>query len=384
MATTVNPAVGNSVSLAEKYLPILDEIYERGSMSAILDFANADVKWIGANKVLLYDFTSNGLGDYSRNGGFVMGDNNGSWDSYTLACDRGRAWTVDVMDNDETLAMQLGSLLGETERRHVVPEVDAYRFAKYAMGAGAHADASAVASISNMADAVDAGNAVLDEKGVPYEGRILFISPKAYEKLKKNITRYTDNGDKNINTNVEYYNDLRVIRVPQARFNTAITLAQPSAHDGAGGYSVAGADINFLIVHPSAVIQIIKHNAPRLFAPEQNKDADGWQFNYRIYHDAFVRKNGKDGIYLSAGIPATAMSAASSTASISGTGNATVKISNFQGSIKATSANTAVCTVEITGDDHDTVKITGVAEGTANVVVEDSIGQKCTIAATVS
>ena len=37
MATTVTAPVGNVIALAEKYLPILDEIYKVESKSSILD-----------------------------------------------------------------------------------------------------------------------------------------------------------------------------------------------------------------------------------------------------------------------------------------------------------------------------------------------------------
>lgn len=385
MATTLNPAVGNNIALAERFLPILDEIYERGSMTAILDFANSDVKWIGAKTVLLYDFTSNGLGNYSRNGGFVRGDNDGSWDQYTLACDRGRSWVVDTMDNDETLGQQLAALLGETERRHVVPELDAYRFAKYAMGAGLKGTPVTISADTNMANLIDAAQTAMDEANVPYEGRILFLSPKAYDNLKSKITRIVENRDGVINNNIEMYNDLRVARVPQTRFNTAITLATPSDHDDVGGYSVSGAPINFLIIHPTAVMQVMKHVAPRLFSPEQNQQADGWQFDYRVYHDAFVRKNGANGIYLCCGVPTNPLAADKSTSAITGTGTDTVTVSNIQGAITAVSSATGVCTAAVgAGDDANKVTITGVAAGTATVTITDGIGQKVTVAVTVS
>ena len=53
-----------------------------------------------------------------------------------------------------------------------------------------------------------------------------------------------------------------------------------------------------MIVHPSAVIQIVKHVIPRVFSPEVNQEADAWKLNYRIYHDAFVMANKVNGIYV--------------------------------------------------------------------------------------
>lgn len=382
MATTMTAPVANSISLAQRFLPLLDEKYKAESKTALLDLLQDRVEWIGASTVRIYSVTTVGLGQYSRNAGFVPGDVDGSWETYTISVDRGRSFTVDVMDNDETLGMAFGTLLGEFERVEVVPEVDAYRFAKYVAGAGNHAAAYTLGSSTlTVTEMIQDAIAVLDDAEVPTEGRILFVSANAYKFLKSEITRFTENGDPDVNGNVEMYNDMRVIRVPKGRFNTGITLGNPSNSYDIGGYTTTGADLNFVIVHPSAILQVVKHQIPRIFSPEVNQEADAWKLNYRIYHDCFVKDNKVNGIYFSAAVPATPMTAASSTASISGTGNTTVNISNAQGSVTAVSSNTAVCTAEIVSGN---VKITGVAPGTANVVVTDAIGQSVTIAVTVS
>ena len=137
---------------------------------------------------------------------------------------------------------------------------------------------------------------------VPKEGRILFVSEDVYKRLKGQITRFIENGEGNINRTIEMFDNMRVIRVPQNRFNTAITLYDgTTAGQTAGGYIVpAGTSyaINFMIIHPSAVAQVVKHVIPRLFSPQQNLNADAWKYDYRIYHDCWVLDNKVDGIYL--------------------------------------------------------------------------------------
>jgi len=107
------------------------------------------------------------------------------------------------------------------------------------------------------------------------------------------------NGENNIDFAIEMFNDMRVIRVPQSRFYTAITLRQPSAHDGAGGYAPNGSGINYMIIHPSAVVQVIKHQVARIFSPEQNVNADSWVVQPRFYHGAWVLSHKTNGIYVS-------------------------------------------------------------------------------------
>ena len=55
-----------------------------------------------------------------------------------------------------------------------------------------------------------------------------------------------------------------------------------------------------MIVHPSAIMQVVKHAAPRIFSPAVNQEADAWKFDYRVYHDAFVKDNKVNGIFVSA------------------------------------------------------------------------------------
>ena len=90
---------------------------------------------------------------------------------------------------------------------------------------------------------------------------------------------------------------MEVVRVPQGRFNTAITLNNGSSAFGfvptAGGYK-----INFMIIHPSAVVSVVKHRMPRIFSPEVNQTKDAWKFDIRLYHDIFVMANKVKGIYV--------------------------------------------------------------------------------------
>ena len=197
--------------------------------------------------------------------------------------------------------MAFGTLMGEFERTKVVPEVDCYRFAKYAKDASdSMKTAESISTASGAITAIDTATEKLDDAEVPYEGRILFVNPAIYRLIKGGISRMVMNDERNINYNVEFYNDMRVITVPSGRFNTVCTLAQPTDHDGAGGYTAAGSTINFLVIHPSAVMQVVKHAVPRTFSPAVNQEADAWKLDYRIYHDAFVKSNKTNGIYVNA------------------------------------------------------------------------------------
>ena len=300
MATTVVAPASNSIAYAQKYLPLLDEAYKADSKTSILDTLSDYVQFTGANTVNIFNIDPVGMANYDRDAGYVPGDVSGTWQPYVLETDRGRSYQVDFLDNDQAMGLVVPNLLATVERQHIIPEVDAYRFAQYAGGAAVSqvitetlsAGAATVASI-------DLATATLDDAEVPYEGRILFVNPTTYRYLKGGITRMVMNRDDNVNYNVEMYNDMRVITVPSGRFNTAITLNAPTTSSGAGGYTASGDAINYMIVHPSAILQVMAHYAPRIFNPNQNIEADAWRVQPRFAHGAWVKAHKTNGIYVS-------------------------------------------------------------------------------------
>lgn len=289
----------NTITLAQKYLPILDEVYKRESLTSMFDTAQAE--FVGANTVQLFNYDSVGMANYSRDAGYVMGNITAGWEDYTISQDRGRAFQIDAMSNEETLGMTLASALSEEERVHIIPEVDAYRFSKWAGTAGvSSATGTITVGTTNVADLIAAAEAQMDNDEVPYEGRVLYVSPKAYQALKGNIERRIINSENNVNTNVEFFDDMQIIRVPQGRFVDAITLNAPTTAAGQGGYTASGNNINFMIVHPSAIMQVMKHRVLRVFNPNENIEADAFRVNLRYYHDTWVKDNKVKGIYVHA------------------------------------------------------------------------------------
>ena len=293
----------NSIALAKQYLPLLDEVYKYESKTSLLDTANNYVRFIGGNKVELFKTALQGLGDYKRNSGFVDGSVTATWEELTLTQDRGRSFMCDAMDDEETLGMAFGTLAGEFLRVHVIPEIDAYRIATYAANAGLTLTAGDITvGTTDIPAMIDEAEGKMNDEEVPEEGRILFLSELAYRGLKAKITRYVDNEVTGINRIVEMYDDMRIVRMPKARFNTAITLYDgESSGEEAGGFiptASTGYPINFMIIHPSAVWQTVKHEVPRIFDPMTNQKANAWKFDYRIYHDCGVLANKTKGVLL--------------------------------------------------------------------------------------
>lgn len=286
----------NVIELAKQFVPMLDEVYKLSSLTSKLD-GNPNLVQAGANanEMIIPKLTMQGLGNYSRNGGYVAGDVTMTNETVKCNFDRARMFTVDYMDNLETAGIAFGRLASEFIRTKVVPELDAFRFAKYC-GVTGISEISAGATLADGAAvvaALRAGTNKMDEDEVPFEDRHLFITPTLHgmiqdmdtTKSREILARFAD-----------------VTLVPQTRFYTAITQYDGSTTgQTAGGYikdATNGLDINFMIIHKPAIIQFEKHVAPKIITPEQNQNADAYKFGYRNVGIADAYENKVSGIYL--------------------------------------------------------------------------------------
>lgn len=288
--------MANNITKFKKYIDLLDEVYKKESLTADLD-ADATLVRAGANanEIVIPKISLDGLADYSRNGGYVSGDVNLTNETVAFNYDRGRKFTVDAMDDEETAGVAFGKLSSEFIRTKVVPERDAVRFATYA-GTTGISKVSAGVTYANgnewLAGIVTAVNK-MDEDEVSQENRILYITPTGYNAIMA-VDSYKSK---------EILNGFaKVVKVPQSRFYTAIDLADgTTGGEEAGGYTKAtsGKEINFMIIQKDAVIQYPKHTVNKVVSPEENQTSDGWMFFFRAYGLNDVYENKVAGIYLS-------------------------------------------------------------------------------------
>lgn len=284
----------NNIELFKQYVPLLDEVYKLASLTSVLDGA-AELARAGANanELIIPKMDMSGLADYSRNSGYVDGEVTLTNESVRCNFDRGRMFTVDTLDNAETAGIAYGRLASEFIRTKVVPELDAFRLAKYASVEGIGSTTGDLTTGANVITALRAAKNEMSEAEVPENERYLFITPTLYgmiQDLDSNKSKAAVEGFAGI------------IQVPQSRFYTSILQRTGAGDQAAGGYTKAeGAkDINFMIVHKPAVIQFQKHVAPKVITPEQNQSGDAWKFGYRNVGIAEAYENKVSGIYLHA------------------------------------------------------------------------------------
>lgn len=285
--------MANNIALSKVYTNLLDEVYQQSALTAVLESdASLARQGANANEIVIPKLSMDGLADYSRNSGYVNGDVTLNWETTQFNYERGRMFSVDNMDNEETQNIAFGRLAGEFIRTKVVPELDAFRFATYATTTGAGTATGALATGADVIAALRTATSAMDEAEVPMEDRHLFITPTLMglvedmdtTKSKEVLARFAS-----------------ITKVPQTRFYSAIELLDgKSIGEEKGGYKKAdgAAELNFEIIHKPATLQFTKHAVPKVISPEMNQDADAWKYGYRNYGLCDTYENKAAGIYV--------------------------------------------------------------------------------------
>lgn len=337
--------MGNQIAKFKKYVALLDEVYMNESKTAVLE-SDATLAQAGANanEIIIPKLDMDGLGDYDRNSGYVSGDVTMTNETVQFNYDRGRKFSIDNMDNEETAGLAFGKLAAEFIRTKVAPEQDAFRFAKYANKAGTKTKET-LATGTEVLAALQRATAAMDDDEVPTENRHLFITSAlltAAQNVDTNKSRdilgafasitkvptarfmtlvglldgktsgETKGGFAKVATKYQLTSDVALVsgKTYYTRSGSGTSgspyvytaVASPDVSDIATYYEVktdGSHTLNFIIAEKSAVMQFTKHRVDKAIPPEDNPDADAWIFNFREYGLADVYENKTAGIYAS-------------------------------------------------------------------------------------
>lgn len=279
----------NNIELATIYLPILDEVYQAESKTAILDGDETTVKKGNNGEIKIAKLSMDALGDFDRASGYTKGSTSFTWETVKYDKERSQDLRIDRLDNEEALAMPFARLSSEFIRTKVVPETDAARIAKICSASGITKKAEDLADANAVIAALRACTNTMDEAEVPMESRILWITPTLLGGISDMDTTKSKEVLARFST---------IISTPQSRMYTAVTL-----NDGQSEYGYKKAatakNINFLCVEKSAAVtamdQFIKY-----FTPDQDQEGDSHVFKYRnnnLYGHVYENKTA--GIYVS-------------------------------------------------------------------------------------
>ena len=274
---------------SETFTDFLQKKYAKELCSDALTQSNPQVKFINAQTIKLPSMAVSGYKDHTRTPGFNMGTMSNSWESKKLTHDRDIEFWIDPMDIDETnLTLSVANIQNAFETDQAIPEKDSYRFSKL------HAELTTysgrvdttVIDATNFLEAFDTEMAIMDEAGVPEEGRTLYVTPTMRKIVKEaeGIQRMiTVNTPSTINRKVHSLDDVTIKMVPASRMKTKYNFTEGC---------VAAADakqINWILIHTSCVVCRDKYSYIKLFTPgTDSRTADGYLYQNRSYGDLFL------------------------------------------------------------------------------------------------
>lgn len=302
----------NTLATATNFQKALDVLAVREAVTGWMEANAGQVKYTGGAEVKIPKMSVQGLGDYDRDNGYLMGSATLEYETKKMTQDRGRKFQLDSMDVDETnFVTTASSVMGEFQRTKVIQEIDAYRLSKIATEAINANVAGMVqygytpgAANTSALRKVKEGIAAIRDLG--YDGPLVvhatdsFILELELELANKISTVNFKKGG--IITKVPAVDEVPIIPTPANRLVTAIKLndGKTSGQEKGGFEKGATAkDINFEIMPLKTPVAISKQDKMRIFDPNTNQKADAWAMDYRRFHDLWILENKVNSIYVS-------------------------------------------------------------------------------------
>lgn len=292
--------MANTIEKVALIQTTLDKAMIQGAVTGFMEGNVGNLIYNGGDEVKIPMIDMDGLANYNRQSGFVDGDVSLAYQTMKMTQDRGRGFTVDPNDIDESGVLDLMSqLAGEFQRTKVVPEVDAYRISKVVqLTPAANRTVYTPAAGAILKKMTEDIGAVRDEIGSDEQLVMLVSTPvstilNTSTELGKKLD-VTDFMRGEITTKVKSLDGVPLLVAPSARMFSRITLLP----DGKGGFTKAegAAAINYIIMPRSAAIAVSKTDNMRLFDPQTWQKAHAWHMDYRKFHDIWIPKNRLAGI----------------------------------------------------------------------------------------
>ena len=287
----------NTLATATLFQQTLDQVVVQEALTGWMEANAGQVLYNGGAEVKIPKIALQGLGKYDRNNGYNQGSITLSYETKTMTQDRGRKFQLDAMDVNETnFVATAATVMGEFQRVHVVPEIDAYRLSKLITAAitlDTNVTYSYTPAEATILKEVKKGISKIRNAG--YNGElVIHMTADALLELETALAgKITDVtfSQGGIDTRVPSVDKCPIIPTPQNRMYSAITLYDgKTVGQEAGGY-VKGTDAleaNFIIVPRNVPIAISKQDVMRIFDPMTNQDANAWAMDYRRFHDLWT------------------------------------------------------------------------------------------------
>lgn len=287
------------------FMDKLDQHIIEKSTTGWMEANAGQVQYKGGDEVKVPTISTAGLATYDRVNGYTDGAVTFEYNTYKMTQDRGRSFSIDAMDSDQTgFVVNAAAVAKVFQENHVIPELDSYRYAKiakYAGEAGVTEDLTPTASniIKKLKEHIYAiKEKVGDEQLIitmPYTVQAILESSTEWTKIR-NVGEMTQGG---ITFKVSMLDGHIIKGVPSARMNSEIEILD-GKDKGQGGFKV-GIDakrINWIITPRRLPLAISKTDTPRIFDPMTNQSANAWKLDYRKFHDLWILKQQQDNMFV--------------------------------------------------------------------------------------
>ena len=257
------------------------------------------VKYNGGAEVKIPSLDMDGMADYDRKSGFVDGDVEFKYQTKTMTQDRGRSFSFDENDVDETnFGLTASNVMGEFQRTQVIPEIDAYRYSKIATSCIAKKRASGgyEAEESTVLSKLYYDLAAVREIVGDSTPLVITISMMVSavlsmsEKLSKRLD-VADFEQGEAKLKVRTLDGIPLIPVGSDRLKTEYLFRDgKTTGQESGGFAPTetSKSINWMITPRKAPIAVSKTDKMRIFDPETNQKARAWAMDYRKFHDLWI------------------------------------------------------------------------------------------------
>lgn len=290
--------MANTLEYSKIFQPLLDQQVTQESTTGWMEANDKFIKYEGGDEVKIATMLTDGLANYDRSNGFTTGSVDLKWNPYKLTQDRGRSFTLDSMDVDQTNFVATAStVMSEFQKQQVIPEIDAYRYSKIASLAieGSHSREIALTA-DNIVSELLKDLTDLEEVGVT--DVVITMSPTtasllASAKNAKDYMSTTQLAKGNMNVRVVSFNENAIVRARQGLLQTAFKFNDgKTSGQEKGGFEKDSSSkaINWIISAKDAVVAVSKTDKVRVFDPAVNQAADAWKTDYRKFHDLWIPK----------------------------------------------------------------------------------------------
>ena len=295
-----------ATNYATQYQEALDQPFKtRLSFERLYSYdltSTRNFRFVRGKTVEISTLSVDGMVDVDRdNIEWASRNHSNTWEAYTLDHDREFSTAIDPADIDETnMVYSVANISSTFLREELIPEMDKYMASKLYADideSGVDIDDTAITDGDSALGVFDSLMEEMDNKEVPYEGRVCYVIPAVHRYLKdalnasRSLGRTTSTTD--VNRMINRLDEVELVKVAPQRMKSAYDFTQ-------GAEPATDAEqIQMIIAHPESIIAPFKIDQALVDEPTAASKGK-YPYYQRQYWDVFVLSQKVDGVQINA------------------------------------------------------------------------------------